>query len=400
MQARLNAQKESWHQTTMKTMNTETPSAMPLVSIIIPFYNAAEHLKETLDCVCEQSYSNLEIILVDDGSRDETLSILHRYADQDKRIQVLTQQNEYAGAARNKGMQIATGQYYLFLDGDDIFERDMVRQMVERAEETQADVVICQSDVFTEPGRYIGGNDKFKRSCLGKVNTHHFCVSKEIPFHALQFCKSSAWDKLYRASYVKQHGFLFAPIHRANDAPFVLPAGAAAGVTSILEGAPLVHYRRSATQLSSVASISKDPLCILTSCSAVYDKIVQLSLCQDIKDSCCCWMADNIAWTIKNTNETAREELIRQIRTDFEQKYHLSSKLIRIQKLKRFRHVCRKFKSNFAIYLSTTRPELTPWRTKLQNSPFINWLFSKRKVAEVPGMKEITVCGISFRTRK
>lgn len=381
-------------------MKTNSQNDQPLVSVIIPFFNAAEHLHETLNCVCNQSYRNLEIILVDDGSKDDTLNILHDYARQDNRIQVLTQQNEYAGAARNKGMEIATGKYYLFLDGDDLFEPEMVSQMVERAEATKADVVICNSDVFSQPGQFRERFDKFKHSCLGKVNTHRFCVSKEIPFHALQFSKSSAWDKLYRADYVNQHGFLFAPIHRANDAPFVLPAGAAAGITSILEGPPLVHYRLSTTQLSSVGSISKDPACILASCSAVYDKINSLPLCQDVRDSCCCWMADNIAWTIKNTNEAAREVLLKQLRDDFEQKYDLSSNLIRICKLKQFRHVCRKFKSNFMVYLSAVRPELLPWHAKIRHSTFMKWVYSKQKVADTPGMMKITIYGISFRTKK
>ena len=92
------------------------------VSVIVPVYNAQQYLKDTLDTILGQSLKSIEIICVDDGSSDESLSILKDYQNKDSRLTVLTQQNQYAGVARNNGLNIARGKYVVFWDADDLFE--------------------------------------------------------------------------------------------------------------------------------------------------------------------------------------------------------------------------------------------------------------------------------------
>ena len=93
------------------------------VSVIVPVYNAQQYLKDTLDTIIGQSLKSIEIICVDDGSSDESLSILKDYQNKDSRLTVLTQQNQYAGVARNNGLSIARGKYVVFWDADDLFEK-------------------------------------------------------------------------------------------------------------------------------------------------------------------------------------------------------------------------------------------------------------------------------------
>ena len=91
----------------------------PLVSIVIPVYNVENFVKDTLSSVCNQTYKNIEIICVDDGSTDNSLSVLNFYSEKDKRIKVLSQSNSGVSAARNNGIRAAEGEYICFLDSDD-----------------------------------------------------------------------------------------------------------------------------------------------------------------------------------------------------------------------------------------------------------------------------------------
>ena len=91
------------------------------VSVIIPVYNVEKYLRECIDSILNQTLRDLELICVDDGSTDGSLEILHEYEKADSRVKVLTQHNMGAGAARNKGLAIATGEYLSFLDSDDFF---------------------------------------------------------------------------------------------------------------------------------------------------------------------------------------------------------------------------------------------------------------------------------------
>ncbi len=97
---------------------------MPKVSIIIPIYNVEKYIKKCLDSLIKQTLDDIEIICVNDGSPDNSMEIVNEYAKNDKRFIVLTQENQGTGAARNKGIDAATGEYIMFLDPDDWYEFD------------------------------------------------------------------------------------------------------------------------------------------------------------------------------------------------------------------------------------------------------------------------------------
>ena len=115
----------------------------PLVSVIIPVYNAHNSIAKTLQSVINQTYTNLEIVVVNDGSTDESLDIIKTYAVEDPRIVVFDKQNEGLVQARKSGIDIATGKYIQYLDSDDIMHEDAITRLVNKAEETQADMVMA-----------------------------------------------------------------------------------------------------------------------------------------------------------------------------------------------------------------------------------------------------------------
>lgn len=108
----------------------KNPQNNPLISIIVPVYNTAKYLQKCLDSIINQTYSNLEIICVNDGSTDNSLEILQTYAKKDRRIQIITQKNQGLSSARNQGLKHASGQYLTFIDSDDEVKPDFIEKLL------------------------------------------------------------------------------------------------------------------------------------------------------------------------------------------------------------------------------------------------------------------------------
>ena len=120
------------------------------VSIIIPVYNTEDYLRQCLESVITQSYENLEILCVNDGSKDNSLSILKEYQSKDDRVVVISQENGGLSAARNTGIRNATGKYLQFLDSDDLLDTNTVHELVNTAEKNQFDMLLFDADSFFE----------------------------------------------------------------------------------------------------------------------------------------------------------------------------------------------------------------------------------------------------------
>ena len=118
------------------------------VSVIVPVYNAEDTIRDCLDDITGQTLRETEIICVDDGSSDGSVSVIEEYRQKDGRIRVIRQENQGAGAARNTGMKEAQGEYLCFLDADDRFEPEMLEEAWKRCCETGADTCVWSADCF------------------------------------------------------------------------------------------------------------------------------------------------------------------------------------------------------------------------------------------------------------
>lgn len=171
------------------------------VSIIIPVYRTEAYLKECVESALGQDYKNLEIILVDDGSPDRCPDLCDWYAKEYNQIKVIHQENQGLGAARNKGLKEAEGDFVLFLDSDDILGRsDSVQILAETALRENADVV-------------TGNFRRFKGKRYGPVNRHHLRggdYSETVDFRFRGFLSEGHllmdWGKLYRREFLLKNG--------------------------------------------------------------------------------------------------------------------------------------------------------------------------------------------------
>ena len=126
---------------------------LPIISIIIPVYNAEKELKKCVESILRQTQKNIEIILIDDGSADASLSICQKYAEGDCRVKVVHQKNAGVSAARNAGIEVANGQYIGFVDSDDWIAPEMYERLLSEAERTGSDVVMCDATTVYDDGR-------------------------------------------------------------------------------------------------------------------------------------------------------------------------------------------------------------------------------------------------------
>lgn len=188
---------------------------MPKVSVIIPVYNVEKYIKECLNSIVNQTFKDIEIICVDDGSTDDSLSILNEYAKKDSRITVLTQKNQGAAVARNRGIEIAKGEYLSILDSDDFFDVKMLEKMYNKAIDTDADIVICEANRIEEKSKnvYILQNALRKRYLPDKDVFNYADIKDKI----FQLTTAWAWNKLFKKDYIIQENVRFQNLKNIND---------------------------------------------------------------------------------------------------------------------------------------------------------------------------------------
>ena len=114
-----------------------------LISVIVPVYNVEEYLDECLDSIRKQTYKNIEVILVNDGSTDKSQEICERYCQQDSRFYLINQENRGLSGARNRGIQESTAEFITFVDSDDVIKEDMLEQLMKPMTLENIDIVEC-----------------------------------------------------------------------------------------------------------------------------------------------------------------------------------------------------------------------------------------------------------------
>ncbi len=286
---------------------------MPLVSVIIPVYNVEEYLRQCLDSVREQTLSDIEIICVNDSSTDGSLSILEEYEKKDPRIQVVTQPNGGAGAARNKGLSMASGKYLSFLDSDDFFEPDMLELAYKKAEEDKADFVVFNSDqYYTDRKRFVDVSWTLRIKELPPYTPFNH---RQMTDNIFKVFVGWAWDKLYNREFVEKNHLLFQEQRTSNDMLFVFSAVAIAKRISIVNKI-LAHQRRDAKDsLSKTRENSWH--CFYDALTALRDRLKEEEIYREIEKDYINYALHAVLWNINTLAEPTRSKLIDKMKTEW-----------------------------------------------------------------------------------
>jgi len=164
------------------------------ISIIIPIYNVEEYLEKCVDSVLNQTYKNLEIILVNDGSKDKSIDICKKYKSQDNRVTVIDKKNDGVWLARYDGITKATGEYISFIDSDDYIEKDYIEKLYSKSKENNYDIVVCGFKRIDDKTKKVYSNEMNKFGDL--------IISKDRNVEELISVNTSLWNKLYKKELI------------------------------------------------------------------------------------------------------------------------------------------------------------------------------------------------------
>ena len=227
----------------------------PKISVIIPVYNVEPYIRQCLDSVVNQTYKNLEIIIIDDGSPDSCGEICDEYAKKDNRIRIIHKENGGLSAARNDGLKYVTGKWISFVDPDDWCELDMYEKAIVKAKENDADIVIFSLYRETNKGErrihafssdFITTDKKIiSQIQLSILNRKYTPLSD-----SKEWGQGLPWDKLYKANLIFDNHLIFNEKVKANeDAIFNINAFQYAEKVVFFDE-PLYHFRMNMDSIS------------------------------------------------------------------------------------------------------------------------------------------------------
>ena len=189
------------HRCTEKTEMETIAMPEPLVSIIVPAYNAAGCIARCVESIVSQSYQELEILLLNDGSRDDTLAICRKLAEADPRIRVIDKPNTGAADTRSCGLALARGEYIQFADSDDYLLPGCTANLVAAARRSRADLVLAPYRMMVP--RRDGGYDTREYSLLPAGEYSKVDYLWQLTGHAAAFYYGVLWNKLYRRDLIR-----------------------------------------------------------------------------------------------------------------------------------------------------------------------------------------------------
>lgn len=176
-----------------------------MISVIIPMYNSENYIAECLSSVVLQDYSDIEVIVIDDGSTDNSAGVVADFQQKDNRIKLLRQENHGLVYSRKQGVQNASGEYILFVDSDDSIDRNMISSLVDIAVADNADVVASAATIFINENKRIARNAAtdglYQKNELDELKRKLFCYEDFSTMAVLPFL----WNKLWRTDLIRKY---------------------------------------------------------------------------------------------------------------------------------------------------------------------------------------------------
>ena len=178
------------------------------ISVIMPVYNAERYLEESIECILNQSFKDIELICVDDESQDSSVEILQKIANEDKRMHFYCQNHKGGGAARNFALKKATGKYLYFMDADDLIKPNALEELYDKIEESQVDFVICKSIVYDSDNDVYVNRPYFYMEPIYNIVGDDVFHYKDVGSRLFKF-SVTPWAKLFNREFVLKTGAQF-----------------------------------------------------------------------------------------------------------------------------------------------------------------------------------------------
>ena len=212
----------------------------PKVSIIMPAYNSDKYITKAILSILNQTFTDFEFIIIDDGSTDSTLSIVNSYAKRDKRIKIVNKNHTNAGDARNLGISIAKGDFLLFLDSDDFFDSQLLELSYNTINKFKADICVFKANCYDSKTNNIF---EAKWSCNAQLCPACIPFSRKSNLkNIFAFTTPAPWNKIFRKSFIKNKNIKFQSVLSSNDLSFVFLCLSEAAKIVVID-IPLVYYR-------------------------------------------------------------------------------------------------------------------------------------------------------------
>ncbi len=253
----------------------------PVISVIVPVYNVEKYLSKCLDSILAQTFSNIEIICVNDGSTDNSRKILAEYEKKDSRIKIVDKKNGGLSSARNAGMRVAQGEFFGFIDSDDWITPDMFEKLYDSMITLNTDISICAVHQFDETNQKIDDSNPyytleyFDKTFDGKA----FSYKDTKPF-LMDVCVM-AWNKLYRRSLIEKCNAWYPDGLIFEDGPFFFSIFFQTERVSIVRD--FLYYYRINRKNSIIQKAGRKFLNVIDVAEIMYDKIKDLPDFEDIK---------------------------------------------------------------------------------------------------------------------
>lgn len=283
----------------------------PKVSIIIPVYNAGEYIEECLNSVFEQTFKEIEILCLDDCSSDDSAKKIRQMAECDSRLALIcNEKNLGAGGTRNRGIMLAEGKYFFFLDADDFLAADAIEKLYRCAEEQRLQLCFCSHVTYSEKDGTIGKSSQTADFFLQKYQNKVFSWNDVQRFlYQNIFCVP--WNRLYRTDFVKNSSIRFPGLSNSEDFFFGEAIVAIADRMGIADAdKPLVYYRVGREgQVSS--TVGQNPYCMLESVKLLYRFLKETHKWEGVARSYHTIVLDVLRFPLKNVEH--QEQMIKQI---------------------------------------------------------------------------------------
>lgn len=251
-------------------------------SIIIPVYRVELYLEECVKSITKQSFSNYEIILVDDGSPDSCPEICDRFAYEDSRIHILHKKNQGVSSARNSGMELAKGKYIIFLDSDDYYScSDALMLIHNELEKSDADVLIIKSQkYYAEKKRITKCNDESSTDDIFEHSYNRqlkYCVSRQL-------YDTCAWNKVFKRNLMKDSNLFFTEGIIAEDIDWAARLSLVAKSIAILKYPVHIYRQNRAGSLTSSVTM-KNLIDTSESIKRCIDYVNNIKMDNEIKEA-------------------------------------------------------------------------------------------------------------------